>query len=160
MPLGIGAQPAGGSNAGYGTVTDAVGAPGLVTQDRLGRPTGTRLIDPVKRDYVMDTNGRTAGMSAGQQSVYLAVANDLNSTAVKGLGNSLRSLDRITDNFRAACLDKLTSALQTAIDTGLIAVLGFDTFKAGPRDGLQPGQVYGRLNWVDLSTGVEHSEVI
>lgn len=155
MPVGVGAQSAGATNAGYGFPTSQKPVLSTLTVGPSNAPTGARLIDPVAKDYVLGDNGALLGMTPGQQAVYLATATVLNSSAVHGQGSDLQSLDKITDNFRDAVEAKLRTALQPAVDAGIIQVNGFTAFAVGVKNGLQPGQSFGRLSWTDLTTGQE-----
>lgn len=160
---GFGTQAAGRSNAAFGTPgTAAAFGGGILRNTATGARHDARLIDPVTRDYVLDEDnpGRLLGMSATKQGVLLSVGTERYSSAVRLMGQELRKIDRITPNFERRVLDKLIDALQPLIDTRQIAVLGFTTFKAGPKDGLAPGQTYGRLRWKDLTTDAEYEELV
>ncbi len=157
--LGVGGQPAGSTPAGYGTPATGPARLGNVMRLPNGTMSSARLIDARTKDYVMDPEThRLLGMLPVRQIVQQAMTTDLGSAAVREMGNRLRGIDRITSNFEARCLSVLTDALQIAISRGLVEVIGFSTFKAGPKDGLQPGQTYGRMRWRDLTTGKEHAE--
>lgn len=158
MP-GFGAQPAAGSNAGVGSPPTAPEQPGKLLTDHLGASTGARKIDPRTRDYVLSADtGRLEGMPATRQVVHLAVQTEKFSSCVAELGQQLRDIDRVTSNIVARCLATLTEALEPAVSQGLVQVVGFSTFKAGPADGLREGRTYGRLRWKDLTTGAEYEE--
>lgn len=158
---GFGRQPAGTSNAGWGTPGQAIAIEGGPLRDpQTSALMGSRRIDPHTRDYVVDQYGRISGMADVQQLVQLAVHTERGSAAVRDLGQTLRSIQRVTSNFERHCLAVLTAALQNLIDLGLIEVTGFVSFKAGKADNLQPGQTYGRLRWRDLTTDEEHEELI
>lgn len=160
MPIGIGAQPAGSSGAGYGVASSAIPLKGRITPNDIGRSTGARFIDARKGDYVINEDGRCIGMTPGQQAVYLAAKTVRGTSAVKSMGQTLSEIEVITENAKSAVEQKLNEALQPAVDGGLITIVDFDNFKAGPRDGLIPGRMYGRLRWRDLSTSKEHTEYV
>lgn len=159
---GFGKQPAGSTNAGYGQPRSATAQSGALLRDtRTSESYGARKIDPVTRDYVLDTAaGRLLGMPDVQQIVHLSVHTDKGSSAVKAMGNELRKIDRITTAFERKCLSILTDALKVPIDLGYVEVLGFTAFKAGPKDGLREGQAYGRLRWRDLTTNEEREALV
>ena len=158
MSDGFGSQGFGSTPYGIGTPTPAT-APsgGLLRDPTTGRTMDARRIDPSIRDYALDTSaGRILGMSATKHNVIIAVHTELNSSAMRGLGQELRKLDRVTSNFQRRLEATITSCLKHLIDRQLVRVLGITTFRAGAKDGLQPGQTYGRLSFVDLTTGEEH----
>jgi hypothetical protein len=157
---GFGTQKAGTSSAGYGPGGTATVQGGAMLQDSTGAVTCARKIDPRTRDYALDTNKRLAGMDPVQQIVHLCAHTESASSAVQALGQSLRDLKVVSPNFKAAILDKLTEALRDPISRGLVEIIDFTDFRAGAAGGLQPGQVYGRLRWRDLTTGQEHTETI
>lgn len=158
MSDGFGSQGFGSTPYGIGTPTPATAPSGALLRDPLtGRTMDARRIDPSIRDYAIDTaSGRILGMSATKHNVLLAVHTEIASSAMRELGQDLRSLDRITSNFQRRLESTLTNALKHLIDRELVRVLGITSFKAGPNDGLKPGQTYGRLKFVDLTTGKEH----
>lgn len=159
---GYGAQAAGVSPAGYGDADEAASPIGdFLTIPSTGVMSSAALIDPVKRDLVVDpTTGRTVGMNPIQQIVMLSVHTDYGSAAVRNMGNKLRTIDRITANFEQQCLSVLTDALAKPIADGFVQVLGFTSFRAGRNDGLKEGQTYGRLRWKDLTTGEEKESLV
>lgn len=159
---GAGKQAAGTSSSGFGTSTAATEFGGaFLRDDKTGRVLGARKIDPRSLDYQLDANGRALGMRDVRQMVQLALHTEYNSSAVRGFGHKLRSIDRITGNFEKRVLDVLTQALQPLIRAGLIEVLGFSEFRAGDnRNGLPRGAAYGRLRWRDLTTRKEREEFL
>lgn len=159
---GFGKQPAGTSSAGYGSPLAGESLPGVILRNaRTGQSDSSRLIDSRTRDYALDGgNGRLAGMSDVQQLVQITVTTEKNSSAVRGLGHELKSLDRITTNFERRVLAVLTSALQHLIDQRLVEIVGFAFSKGGPDSGQPSGRALGRLRWRDMTTGQEHQEPI
>ena len=159
---GAGIQGAGTTSAGFGTSEDAAVPGGVILRDvKTGRSFSDRKIDTFTRDYVLDEFGRLLGMNGVQHAIQVALSSELDSSAVKGLGQRLRSIDRITSNFDRQVLSILTEAVQPLIIMGLIEVLGFVQAKAGDdKNGLRRGAVYGKFLWRDLTTKIEHEEVI
>lgn len=159
---GAGFQPAGTSSAGIGAPTEGNPQDGVVFTGQDGTSNGSRYIDAITRDYVMDANGRITGMPNVPHLVQFAILTEKNSSAVRSIGQELKSLDRITPNFHKRVLGVLTAALQPLIDARLVEVIGFESFKSSQTDsGLRPGQVYGRLLWRDLTAaGNEPKELI
>ncbi len=108
----------------------------------------------------MNANGRLNGMPNVPHLVQFAILTEKNSSAVRGIGQELRKLDRVTPNFEKRVLGVLTSALQPLINARLIEVIGFASFKSSSTDkGVSPGRVYGRLLWRDLTTRGEPQEL-
>lgn len=159
---GIGIQGAGTSGAGYGSPQSAAALTGQILRAPLsGASLDARYINPKTGDYEIDPDTqRLRGMPATHQIVQLSVQTELRSSAISAMGNELRKIDRISKNFKARVLNTLVTSLKPAIDAGLIEVRGFSTFKAGAKDGLQPGQTYGRFQWHDLTTDTAHTEII
>jgi hypothetical protein len=51
--------------------------------------------------------------------------------------------------------------VQPLIIRGLIEVVGFRNYRTGDgRNGIARGAIYGRFLWRDLTTGLDHEEVI
>lgn len=160
---GAGIQGAGLSVAGFGTSPVATGLGGRFLADRINKSVShsTRLIDPIKRDYVMDEYGRLLGANHVRHAVQMSVHTERGSSAVQEMGHRLRSLQRITPNFERQVLAVLTEAVQPLIDRGLIEVVGFTAYRQGDgQNGLARGAVYGRFLWRDLTTRQEFKEDI
>ncbi len=158
---GVGLQSAGTSSAGYGSISPINPNSGRVLRDPLVvGSSGSRRIDPFTRDYVVDTDGRLSGMPNVPQLVQLAITTEFNTSAPRGMGHKLKSIDRVTANFEQVVLSVLTNALKRLVDLRLVEVVGFSSFKSGKKDGLQPGQTYGRLQWRDLTTNTVHEEIV
>lgn len=159
---GAGLQSAGDTSAGFGTSDAATVFGGAFLRDtRTGAVLGARKVNPTTRGYELDANGRVVGMNSVYQMVQIAVHTTYNSSAVRGLGQRLSSLDRITANFDKRVLEVLREALQPLIRAGFIEVLGFESFQKGNgRNGMIRGGVYGRLRWRDLTTKQERVEIV
>ena len=159
---GAGQQAAGTTSAGLGTSAAATEFGGtFLRDDKTGASFGARRIDPRTRDYVLDSNGRALGIRDVRQMVQFALHTEHNSSAVRGFGHKLRTIDRITANFEKRVLSVLTEALQPLIRAGLIEVLGFSQFTIGDdRNGLRRGASYGRLKWRDRTTTREREEFV
>lgn len=155
---GFGLQPAGLSPAGFGAPARAEEPQRGILRDRNGQPQGSRLIDPVTRDYVVASDGRAVGMHNVQQLVHLAIHTVRSSSAIRDLGNELSTVKTITANFEHRVLLILTRAVQHLIDDGLIEVLGFASFTIGPDGGQPHGRAIGRFRYRDLTTGRELGE--
>lgn len=147
------ALPGSGPPYGTGTPTTAPLATGNILADSTGTTTGSRFIDPTTRDYVIDSNGRTTGMSNVQQLVYLAVSTDLGSSAVQALGQQLKQIDRITANFERQVTTTLTASVQHIVDQGLMQVVDVIVERVGP------SVARARLRWRDLSVDASTTNI-
>lgn len=159
---GMGLQPMGTSSSGFGTSDEAPAEAGAFLRDtKTGNSFGVRQIDPNTRDYVIDANGRTLGLSYVKHAVQMSVHTRRGSAVVQSMGHRLGTLDRITPNFEKRVLAVLTEAVQPLIDLGYIEVIGFSSFVAGDyKNGLPRGAVYGRFQWRDLTTAEKQEELI
>lgn len=152
---GFGSQPFGSSPYGLGTPSTAPSVGGVVLRDAFtGESTGSRKIDPFTGDYSVDAHGRILGMSDTQQLVLMAVRTDKGSSAMRSLGHSLRSIERITTNFTRRVDAELRAAVQHIVNRGLIAVLETSV------ELVRPGVALARLRWRDLAAGVEQETLI
>lgn len=158
---GFGRQPA-GRQAGFGEPVSASPLTGEILQDpTTGQSQGARYINPRTGDYELDPyTGRLRGMKPSRQAVQLSVHTRMQSAVLKGMGQRLYRLQRITTNFEAAVLNEITVALKPLIDARIITLLGFSAFKAGRKDGLPEGRTFGRVRWRDLTTNEEHEEIV
>jgi len=151
---GAGTQSAGLTYAGWGTPSAAPTWGGTVLRDTsTGQSADARAIDPVTRDFVLDSYGQIVGMRGVRQMVLLAVTQALGSSAQKEVGRDFTKLDRLTNDFEQRVAKVLTQALQRLIDAGLIRVADITTTRAP-----QTGRVYTRLRWYDLTTDTEHQD--
>lgn len=100
---------------------------------------------------MLDSNGRILGMSALHQKVLLAVSTERGSAAMRSLGQTLKSIERISSNFSARVENDLRTAVQHLTDPRLIEVVGVEVSV------VKPGGALIRLRWRDLSTGEELS---
>ncbi len=155
---GAGIQPAGTSSAGIGAPEEGNPQDGVVFQAPDGTSDGSRYIDSQTRDYVMNANGRLNGMPNVPHLVQFAILTEINSSAVRGIGQNLKSLDRISPNFDKKVLGILTTALQPLINARLVEVVGFSSKSSSTDKGVTPGRFYGRLLWRDLTTRGEPQE--
>lgn len=148
---GAGFQPAGTSPGGFGAPTQTGRGSDVVLPDsRVGGSHGSRKIDPITKDYVLNEDGRIEGMSNVQHLVQLAVTN---------AGPQLMELDRLDSSFQKGMLAVLTAAVAPLVARGLIEVVdvAVRTNRAG---GLQPGQAVTVFKWRDRTTQEEHDEAI
>lgn len=119
---------------------------GLLHDPTFDRSWGSRKIDPAKKDYVVDaTTGRTLGMCDVQQLVLLALCTEKGSSAVRALGQELRTIDRASANFQIRAQTTLQAAVAHLVDAGLIEVLGIVV------ESPAPGRGQARLVWRDLT---------
>lgn len=152
---GFGSQGFGSSP--YGIGVPSVGNPpgGAVLRDPLtGTSSGSRRIDPVTRDYVLDDNGRTLGMSDVQQLVLMALQTVRNSSAMNGLGQSLGDIVVIGDNIERQIASIFENALAHLVARGLVQIISTTVTR------LHPGAIKATVRWRDLTTSTEHTSEI
>jgi hypothetical protein len=126
LNLGLGTSPLGISPFGFGAPATANALATSLLIDSLGSPVDSRFIDPETRDYVIDSLGRTQGMSAVSQAVFLCLLTTLGSSAVATLGSRLSEVKTI-DNGTVSKVQSLVSlALSELISSGTIALIGTD----------------------------------
>src|ERR1039458_7408003 len=93
--LGAGLARYGVCIAGFGTPAKANALAGKILEDADGVSREARYINPSTGDYVIDTNGVVQGCSTISQSVYLAMATTLGSSAIAELGNDFWTMKTI-----------------------------------------------------------------
>lgn len=152
---GFGDQPAGGSPYGLGTpsVQADLGGKALRVANS-NKQTGSRYFDPQKKDYVIGDDGRIEGMDDVQQLVVLAVTTTLGSSSDSDLGQTLRSIDRITSNIEKRVESTLTQAVSRLVADGLIQVLGVRVTI------VRPGVVHVRFQWRNLLSGLDNETFV
>lgn len=148
---GFGSQPFGASPYGIGTPATAPAQGGKILRDTSnGFSTGSRKIDPLTKDYVLDDYGRLVGMGDLHQLVFLAVSTTKGSSAMRSLGQDLRRIERISSNFQRRVDTTLRAALQSLVNARRIEVISTSV------EIIRPGVVRTRLRWRDLETGREN----
>ncbi len=139
----------------FGVPPYGIGTPAVVARVRgkvyrnpyTGRQNGARKIDPVARDYVIDTTtGQSVGMTPAQQQVYLAVKTAKGSSAMRELGQTLLKIKRIGPNIERQVDMILRGAVDHIVKAGVIEVV--ETLVVMVRTGV----VLFRLRWRDIST--------
>lgn len=149
---GFGLQPAGASPAGLGTPSQAPPRGGVLFRNRSsGESLHGRFIDPRTRTYVFDSYGRTVGMTAAQQGVLLAVMTDLDSCAVREIGNRLKTIKTFGASFNRELQNVFTNALARLVSNGLVEIVSVEARRVGTMG------AYVHLRWRDLSTGQIHT---
>jgi hypothetical protein len=153
---GFGSTGFGSTPYGIGTPPDTDPNGGTILSDAYsGAPQGGRSLDPVSRDYVMDpTFGRIRGMSNAQQLVLLAISTDKGSAAMAELGQQLKGIKRITNDFEQRVDGTLRGALAYLVARSMIEVKSVNVMRLGD------GRAYARLVWRDLTTSIEHEEEV
>lgn len=150
MPTGIGFAPAGVSLVGFGLTDTAPVPPKTILVDPYtGQQDAARRIDPYSGQYVIDAQGRIAGMNANQQAVMLAVKTVRNSSALANFGNPANTIQRIGATVQKDLTDAYRLALKDLVDQKRIAIL--DVTVQSPK----PGAEYVLVRWRDLSSGLE-----
>ena len=139
--LGAGLAPAGTSIAGFGTpaTADAPPVPAAAAE--------ARKIDPVTKDYALDSLDRIDGMSGTSQRVLLAMSTVRDSAVQRDLGLGAPP-DRIVSTTRVELEDDVRRALSALVRDGAISIRSIDVTIAGSR-------VQRRVRWTDLLTGTD-----
>jgi len=119
--------------------------PATPLKDLNGKLQSARQINPVTKDFVLNPDGTFAGASAVQTAVYLALFTTLNSSAVFGLGNALKSIKIITRNIQNQVTNVIQNALASLVAQGLVNLVSCDVQNNGS------GQVSVNVHWQDLS---------
>lgn len=149
MPSGLGSQGFGSTPYGLGTPAVAPSQGGAIFRDAsTGLSTGSRMIDPVTKDYVFDSNGRILGMPDVHQLVLLAVSTRKGSSAMRELGQELERIPRITANTARRVDSTLRASVQHLVDQGLITVTG-TTVETGD------ARIRAVLLWRDLTATID-----
>lgn len=155
MPTGLGLFPFGTTPYGVGSPAPAPSLGGnILTDPATGESTGSLYIDPITGDYVLDGYGRLRGMDDVKQLVLLSVKTTLGSAGFLSLGNTLKSIDRITSNIEQRVDSALRECVRRLTDAGLIEVVGIDVQLP------KPGTVFARFRWRNLLTNSEDVELL
>lgn len=148
---GYGSQPYGSSRYGIGTASQAPIPGGSVLRDpQTGASSGSRRIDPVTRDYVVDSSGRALGMNDVQQLVEIAIQTVKYSSAMNSLGQRLGDIDVIGDNIERQVRNVLEEAVAHLTSRNLVEIVSVVVTR------LHPGAIRILFRWRDLTTGEEH----
>ena len=146
MPLGVGAGAAGTSIAGYGSVDASPVQQQTILIDAVtGLPQSARKIDPVTKQFVLDTYGRIQGMGGVQQLVELRANTLLNSSAVQGLGMVAPSGVQGSNIIRRLT-EEINQAMKDLVDGKLIQVLGVKVEKVAGTNAIRR-----YFTWRDLT---------
>lgn len=121
--LGLGLCPIGIVPNGFGSPAIADPLDKNILEDSQGLLHDARLIDVTTRDYVIDSNGVTSGMSAVAQQVYLALVTTLGSSAIATLGSDVLSTRTMGDDFQRKVQRQVASALSALISSQTISLI-------------------------------------
>ncbi len=149
---------------GFGSVPFGTGPYGFGTPDPGDEWTGSPTVDPTTNrstgirlmrngDYVRSA-GRPLGMTRAQQMVLLAVSTNKGTSAVKALGNKLKTLERVTENFASLCESTMRDALAQAEALGVIQIRTITTVKEPQKP------AYIRVEWFDVEAQTLRTERI
>jgi hypothetical protein len=151
--LGLGAAPLGVTPMGFGAPATATSLCNNILEDNYSVKKDARYIDPLTKDYKIDVNGVTEGMSSVAQQVYLALVSYRNSTSVPGLGSSLSDIKTYNKNtITSLVTDKVKQALKTLIDSKTISLGSVSVLQFPNKVALQV-----TVSWTDLSTNTLHN---
>ena len=157
MPIGAGGAPAGSSAAGYG-VPDAAFVPNnaILPAIRTGLPQTGRAIDPVKKDFIMQADGRLQGMGTVPQLVQLAVTTILGSSCLPTLGQSFLQIQEKGTNFAQQVTAKINDALADLIQSKQVKLVDVSIDQP---PGV-PDAAIVKFTWIDLTTGLQNTTSI
>jgi hypothetical protein len=151
---GLGLSPLGTAPYGLGTPLVAPISAGSALEDDEGVPQASRFIDPITRRYVFDDNGRLTGMGATQQRVQLAFSTKRRSSVLSTMGESITSIQDITDDLQRRVETEVASTLSRLVNEKALAILSVT---------ITPFAASGRkilVRWRDLTTGTEQQTAI
>ena len=122
--LGFGDSPFGGSIYSFGD--PALAAPPNnrpMENANQNKSLDARLIDTNTRDYVINADGNTAGMTSISQQVFLAMATTLGTAAVITIGNTIRQMKVLGDNYKSQVTGITQQALSGLVSAGYISIV-------------------------------------
>lgn len=137
---------------GFGTPEPGDETSGKPTLDlATNKSTGIRLLQ--EGDYVRQ-NGRPLGMTRAQQMVLLAMSTDKGTSAVRSMGNTLKTIERVTENFIKTCEQTVETALAPAVALGIVQIRSIIVEKTPQRP------AYIRVQWFDVEAQVDRTDRI
>ena len=144
IKLGAGMAPAGTSIAGYGqpATTDRVLKQPFLAVD--GTVLNARSIDPKTRDYVLDSSGRSLGMTSTEQQVYLATITTKGTSADSNMGTTINSIQVVRKNTSTEVEATVRASLQGLTSSGKIVIDSIDVSVSG-------GNLSIKIVWHDTS---------
>ena len=149
---GFGSQPFGSTLYGLGVPVSSQTNAGIVLRNPSTlQSSGSRYIDPARRDYVLDSSGRLIGMDETAHLVLMAVSTARNRSAVPGFGHRLGEITVINDTFERDVTAIYEEALADLIARNRIALVSVDVQRR------HPGAVQVRVNWRDLRNEQLHT---
>jgi hypothetical protein len=152
--LGAGLSPFGVSLAGFGSIS-----PGSEPKDTLwfnqdNSQGSARYIDPVRQDYVVNTQGYIGGMQGTQQLVYLALLTVKGTASDPNVGQAFSNIKIISTNFQQKITAEVQSALANLITNKLIILNSIDIIQ-GPATRLNV-----KVNWTDTQSNLSFTNNI
>jgi hypothetical protein len=122
--LGIGSASFGGSIYGFGTPATETITPGRPMENQnQNMSLDARLIDTNTRDFVINLDGNTAGMTSVSQQVFLAMATTLGSSAVASVGNQIKEMQTLNPAYQSQIIGYTQSALSGLVSAGFISIV-------------------------------------
>ena len=157
MPIGAGLCPAGLAAAGYGVV-DTGTAPlnALLPDVRTGLPRTGRAIDTVKKDYVMQSDGRLQGFDTVPQLVQLALSTALGSSAIQNLGIDWTKAQEKGSDFQRQLATIVANALAPLVAQKLVEVRAVIVSEPPSN----PDAGVGFVKWFDMTSQTETNTTI
>jgi hypothetical protein len=143
---GAGQQGAGLTPAGLGDLSGSGVTGFLFKSPTTGESLDCRKIDPRTKRYVFGEDGRIQGMTSAQQNVYLAVSTDLGSSAVREIGNTLKTIKTIGRAFENQLRQVYVNALSRLVNAGHIELVSIEPQRFGTTG------AFVLVRWRDLSS--------
>lgn len=142
---GLGTAPAGSTVFGFGQpgTTDRVLKQPFLSADGQTIK-NARGIDPFTRDYMLDGSGRSLGMTALQQQVYLATITTLGTSADTRMGSDVGNIKVVRKNTPTEIDAAVRKSLQPLTSAGKINIDKIDVV-------IDRGTVFIRIGWKDAS---------
>lgn len=145
---GAGTMPAGFGSAGLGTPV-GLPVPGGGGYERSVDVVAVESIDPVARDYVLDSDGNHAAITATEQRVLLALSQPFGSLPWDAsFGDRTLNLTKLPANALDTVRRHTENALAHLTRTGAIELLGV-VIETDPR-----GTLLRAVDWLDTSARI------
>ena len=127
--LGAGQASAGISYAGYGTPATTDKKVGALFQKSNNEIGTVKSIDPIKRDYKINSSGQLAGMNLVQQQVYLALTINKGTSASPNLGSKLNRIQLLSSNVDVEIEFAIKEALSDLLNNNIINIISISIDK-------------------------------
>jgi hypothetical protein len=152
MGNGAGSQPAGSSPAGIGSPSTAAaqGNPVIFPDARTGFSQTGRSLNPITKDYVFTSDGRSQGFGTTPQRMQLALTTVFNSSAIPGFGQQFTSVREKGPNYQRQLTTFVQNAVSHLVKEKAIVLNEVDVSDVPGK----PGAAYMLVQWTDLTTSI------